>query len=336
MLSWPNGSRVSLQSEKFPSWIVPHFRRVLEELAIQQSALFDKTKAQELGRLAGAFAVLTGTVDKRDRVTSEVNCRLIEVDSGRVLFSESYLVNSISSAHASPGSPTVAGRSASTDKNSFPKRVEAIAHWTLDGNAKNALADSLNGTLIGRPSFERGPVNQALVLNGRDQYCSVAHNDAFDIGQGDFSIALWVRLNENGNAYTVASKGGHNWTKRGWTIDISAGRNRSAVVLETSGGGQRAPGSSQISTNQNLVKSGEWHHIVVSVKKSNDGPDTKIYVDGSLAASGHVDQVSLDNSSADFYIGRIDQYRLSGSVDDVWFLRGAISETEVKLLMGRK
>ena len=310
--------------------------RVLVELAIQQSALFDKTKAQEFGRLAGAFAVLTGTIDKRDRVTSEVNCRLIEVDSGRVLFSESYLVNSISSAHPSPGSSTIAGHSTALDQNSFPKRLEAIAHWTLDANGKNALGDFLNGSLIGRPAFRRSPLNQALVLDGRDQYFSVPHKDAFDVGPGDFSICLWVRLNGNADAYPIASKGGYNW-KRGWTLDVGANGKRGVVRLQTSGGSERAPGASQISTDQNVLNNGEWHHIAVAVKKSSAGErETRIYVDGILTASGHVDQVSLDNSNADFYIGRIDQYRLSGSVDDVWFLRGAISEADVKLLMGSK
>jgi TolB-like protein len=326
------------------------FGRVLEELAIQQSARFDQTKVQELGRLVGAFAVLTGSVAQRGRRTVDVNCRLIEVDSGRVLLSETYPDYSISSAPPSPAPSTNAGHLAPTHEKSFPQRpanrrmptgrvhaaVGAIAHWTFDGGGKNALGDSLNGIFIGgRPAFRKGAVNQALMLDGRDQYFSVPHENAFDIGEGDFSIALWVFLNGNADAYPVASKGGYNW-KRGWTLDVGANGKRGAVRLETSGGGERARGSSQISTNQNVLSSGEWHHIAVIVKKSSSGSQTRIYVDGILEASGHVDQVSLDNSDADFYIGRIDQYRLSGGVDDVWFFRGAISEADVQSLMGSK
>ncbi len=309
--------------------------RVLDELAIQQSALFDKNKAQELGRLAGAFAVLTGTVDKRDRIRSEVNTRMIEVDSGRVLFSESYLVDLLSIAHPAPSSSPIAGHSAPIDHNPFSNGLQPIAHWTFDSSANDALGHSLNGSLVGRPAFRRSPVTSALALNGRDQYFSVPHNAAFDVGQGDFSISLWVQLNGNADAYPIASKGGYNW-KKGWTLDVGANGKRGVVRLQTSGGGERAPGASQISTGQNALKNGDWHHIAVSVKKSSAADEAKIYVDGILVASGHVDQVSLDNSNADFYVGRIDQYRLSGSVDDVWFFRGAISETEVKTLMRRK
>jgi TolB-like protein len=328
--------------------------RILDELAIQQTALFDQTKAQKLGRLAGAFAILTGTVDQRERRTLEVNCRLIAVDSGRVLLTESYRVFASATGRASAAPATLPGRSGSTNPRLFSPKpgnrrmplararengtytVEPIAHWALDGNGKNALSNSLNGSVIaGRATFGRGRVNQALVLDGRDQYFSVPHEDSLDVGQGDFSIALWVRFNPNDAAYPLASKGGYNW-KRGWTLDVGANGKRGAVRLETSGGSERAPGSSQISTNQNVVKTGKWHHIAVVVKKSSRGGQTGIYVDGNVEATGKVDEVSLDNPDADFYIGRIDQYRLNGSVDDVWFFRGAISEAEIQSLMGRR
>ncbi len=211
--------------------------------------------------------------------------------------------------------------------------MDAIAHWTLDQNGGNAVGNRLSGNLIGQPQFERGRVNQALSLNGRDQYFLVPHDGAFDMGRGDFSIALWVRLNGNAASNPIASKGGYNW-KKGWVLDVGANGKRGAVRLETSGGGERSPGSSQISTNVNVLSSGEWHHIAVSVEKSVGGSQTRIYVDGVAEATGHIDQVSLDNSDADLCIGRIDQYRLSGSVDDVWFFRRAISEADVRSLIG--
>ena len=139
----------------------------------------------------------------------------------------------------------------------------------------------------------------------------------------------------DGGSNPIASKGGDNW-KKGWLLDIGANGKRGAVRLETSGGNEKAPGSSQISTNENLINSGAWHHIAVSVKKSSKGSLARIYVDGVVEAIGHIDEVSLDNPKADFYIGRIDQYCLSGSVDDVWFFRRAISEGDVRSLMAKK
>jgi TolB-like protein len=336
-----------------------HFGRVLEELATQQSALFDQTKVQQLGRNAGAFAILTGTIAQRDRRTSEVNCRLIEVDTGRVVFSESYL---IPSAQPSPVPSAIPDHSASINPKSSRQRpasqpipsgrakantthlVEAIAHWPLDGDGKNVLGNSLNGSLIGRPTFEGGRVNLALVLNGRDQYFSVPHDDAFDAGQGDFSIALWVRLDGNSESNPIASKGSYGW-KRGWVLDLGANGKRGVIRLETKGDSERAPGLSQTSTKQDIVSSGEWHHIAVVVKKSSGGQNIAIYVDGTMEASGHIDQVSLDNSDADFYLGRIDVFHLGrvekvfflrGAIDDVWFFRGAISAAQVRSLMGGK
>ncbi len=286
--------------------------------------------------------VLTGTISPRAGSTSDVNCRLVEVHSGRVLFSESYSVPS-AAAPAQPRSiPRQPGNGQTTLRaNAHP--VGAIAHWTLDGNGKNALGDFLNGRLIGRPTFGNGPVNQALVLNGRDQYFSVAHDDAFDVGSGDFSIALWVRLNGDRDAESnpIASKGAYGW-KTGWVLDLGANRKPGVVRLETKGNSERAPGFSQTSTQQNVVSTGKWHHIAVVVRKSRSGQNTTIYVDGNVEATGHVDQVSLDNPAADFYIGRVDVFHLDrvesvvffrGAIDDVWLFRGAISEAQVRSLM---
>jgi hypothetical protein len=224
------------------------------------------------------------------------------------------------------------------DANAPP--VRAIAHWTFDGNGKNALGDFLNGTLVGRPTFGNGPVNRALMLNGRDQYFVVPHDPAFNVGSGDFSIALWCLSKGSGDAETnpIASKGAYGW-KRGWVLDIGANGKRGVVRLETKGDSEKARGFSQTSTNQNVVNSNEWHHIAVVVKKSSGGLNTRIYVDGNLEAAGHVDQVSLDNPEADFYIGRVDWSRaekvgfLRGAIDDVWLFRGAISEDQVHSLM---
>jgi hypothetical protein len=142
-------------------------------------------------------------------------------------------------------------------------------------------------------------------------------------------------------ASPIASKGAYGW-QRGWVLDYGADGKRGVVRLETKGDSERAPGFSQTSTNQNVVTSGEWHHVAVVVRKSSSGHNTKIYVDGKLEATGHVDQVSLDNPQADFYFGRVDFFHrdrvekvlfLRGAIDDVWLFRGAISEAQVRSLM---
>jgi len=62
--------------------------KVIAELAIQNTFLFDPRTAQEIGRQAGAFSVLTGTIAQRPQ-NLECNVRLINVATGKIIFSAS-------------------------------------------------------------------------------------------------------------------------------------------------------------------------------------------------------------------------------------------------------
>jgi tetratricopeptide (TPR) repeat protein len=59
--------------------------KVLLELAIQQTKLYDPKVAQKVGKQVGASAILTGTVAPAARGSTEAQVRLIEVETGEVL-----------------------------------------------------------------------------------------------------------------------------------------------------------------------------------------------------------------------------------------------------------
>ena len=59
--------------------------KVLVELGLQNTKVFDSDKAQKIGKQLGAFAVLTGTM-AASGYGSDVNLRLIRVETGEILF----------------------------------------------------------------------------------------------------------------------------------------------------------------------------------------------------------------------------------------------------------
>jgi TolB-like protein len=75
--------------------------KVLGELALQDTFLFDAEKAQRIGKQLGARAVLVGTIASRQN-SSDVRARLVEVESGKVMFAGEYRMPTLSGGTAEP------------------------------------------------------------------------------------------------------------------------------------------------------------------------------------------------------------------------------------------
>ncbi len=81
-----------------------------------------------------------------------------------------------------------------------------IGSWRLNGDCQDSSGNNNHGHGYGA-DFAEGPggkPNSAAVFNGVDASIEIPHSDSLDIGQGDFSLAAWVRLDED--AYDIVSK----------------------------------------------------------------------------------------------------------------------------------
>jgi hypothetical protein len=63
------------------------------ELALQQTRLVDVATAQKIGKQIGAFVILTGTIAPKGNGQSDVNVRLIDVSTGKILMAVSQPIN---------------------------------------------------------------------------------------------------------------------------------------------------------------------------------------------------------------------------------------------------
>ncbi len=76
--------------------------KVIAELALQDTSLFDAEKAQRLGKLLGAQTVVVGTATT-DEGVANVSVRLVEVTSGKILFSDDYRMRNWRGKSIEPG-----------------------------------------------------------------------------------------------------------------------------------------------------------------------------------------------------------------------------------------
>lgn len=76
--------------------------KVLAELRLQQTAAFDPTTAQRVGRMLGAKAVLVGTIVPKGKY-AEAHLRLIDVETGEILFTASQKLANRPAAKSAPG-----------------------------------------------------------------------------------------------------------------------------------------------------------------------------------------------------------------------------------------
>src|SRR5580700_2699540 len=178
-----------------------------------------------------------------------------------------------------------------------------------------------------RPLRVPGLVGSALRFNGIDQYFEVpASTPGLDVGEGDFSIELWIRTKQSVGTPSIVDKRGHQ--PLGYLILTYKGRP--AIQLAD---GSRGRGSfANVS-----IADGRWHHVAGVVKRLPPHPPA-IFVDGVRRDNNeeHVTLTNLDvpqplwlgRHHANGYVDRENIY-FQGDIDELTFYRRALTSAEI-------
>lgn len=200
-----------------------------------------------------------------------------------------------------------------------------VAHWSLDGDARDSGASGWHGNAVGRAAFVDSPIGgqgQLLSLNGVDAYVQVDNPAAGKFDATDFSISLWVLPIELKWAGLIQ----RGDSTPGWSLFISP---NGAVHFVGKVG--NTP-SIVVETPPSAIEAGVWYHIVVSVERSKAVDGARIYVNGVASAAGRAPAGALD-ASTPLLIGKGDaNAAFSGLIDDVQIFRGAIGPDGVARL----
>ncbi|MHC4740664.1 MAG: LamG domain-containing protein [Planctomycetota bacterium] len=198
---------------------------------------------------------------------------------------------------------------------------DLLGWWKLDGGIAPGMAfDSSghanHGTLNGGPEFIAGRIDQALDLDGINDY--VGTGKSLLSGLSQFTLAGWVSAGNPG-AGRVGLFGQNDALEFGFQ---GGGLN----CWTPDGGDVLAEW-----THPNLT----WHHVAAV----GDGTNLIVYIDGVSAATGGTATGSYGSSAYGFNIGGGGVWDAGGNwffgqIDDVRAYKRALSAREIKIIGG--
>lgn len=204
-----------------------------------------------------------------------------------------------------------------------------VAYYPFNGYANDASKTinhaTTHGATLTTDRFNNS--NQAYLFNGSSDRLQAPENDAYDFGDGDFSITSWVSLNEIKTARIVSA--GHKIDDGIWGLGFGShpvwGSGLRINYFVYSGGAYRDFSSDEI-TGYTL---GRW--AMVGITKT--GNTITFYYNGKKAGTASIEFVS--NAGSYLSIGSRQDASgshiefLNGKIDEVRIYKRGLSETEI-------
>ncbi len=191
-------------------------------------------------------------------------------------------------------------------------------YWPLNGPGP--------GTLEGAARFVDSPFGRAISLDGEGSFVKIAPQDSPKVGEGDFTVALWLRPEQLRRA-GIVSLGGYEWTQ-GWILDLPDGRG--TVRLETAGADNRSNGA--LLSGAGVLRPNVWQHVAAVVRRG--GKESVLYVNGYAVAKGEIGRANLDNPKVKLQLGRVaGGPAWKGELDEVRLYRRALADGEIQALL---
>ena len=153
-----------------------------------------------------------------------------------------------------------------------PEPADLVAHYKLDGNADDSSGNNYHGTEKGGASYVAGKFDQAIHLDGFDDYVAIQDINYASSGHAEVSVSAWIRTGNEGSQI-IASFDRNEY----WRLEINgdgAGPGQVGWDVMTSSG-QVDYGSSR------RVDDGQWHNVAGVF----DNGTLTIYIDGSPETS---------------------------------------------------
>lgn len=198
-------------------------------------------------------------------------------------------------------------------------RADLVAQYQFEDNGEDSVGTA-DGTPGANVTFDTGISGKAAVFGGSsDEFAETINGEAFDPGEGDFSITFWVKrdqLADTDNADGVLDA--LNGTGQGYQINFRAGAdlNKFGCRLDASNGQFVL-----IVDPNELTDTENWHHFAVTVDRT--ASEAKVYRDGVLAITSSIAiltgtispdrQLSIGGINNNGFLG------LDGKLDDLRF-----------------
>ncbi|MCH2129629.1 MAG: DUF1592 domain-containing protein [Pirellulaceae bacterium] len=202
-----------------------------------------------------------------------------------------------------------------------------VGVWSLDGNATSQQGDKeLVGEIQGSAHFNESPFGQSLSVDGQTGFVVVPHDETMNVGEGEFTVAAWIRprqLKQSG----IVCLGGYGYT-HGWIFDLP--RNDGVLRIETANWMGEHNGT--VESVAGAIREGHWQHVAVVVRRGENG--TRLYVNGYQVGEGTIGPANFNNPNVSLHIGRVQHsVFFNGEIDDVRLYRRALEVSELEALV---
>jgi len=217
-----------------------------------------------------------------------------------------------------------------------PFAAGLIAYYPFNNSGQDLSGNGNDGTVYNITSVpdRNGNANSAYHFDGLSSYIAVADNQALRLGNTDFTLSAWVKLDNYNSSYvsTIMSKriSGYN---NGWLWAVNGLQNPpplGAVYYGPGGGNPDAIGA------KTLVP-GQWY--MVTCVYTNASQQLSIYVNGVLDQTIGGILPANGNITATLYIGKDGSaglgYYFQGSLDDMRIYNKALSATTIQQLYNK-
>jgi len=214
----------------------------------------------------------------------------------------------------------------SSEVRATPDPQSRIAFLRFDESSGTVAGDSTghgwNGTLVNGPGRSPGMINNAVPLNGTNQYVTLPSSVVK--GVTDFTVSTWVKLNTSNNTRIFDFGTGTSNYMELCPNNSSTGFLRYETVV---GGTVQ-----QINTSY-VFPTGTWTHVAVTLS----GSTGSLYVNGTLVGTNTgltLNPAKLGATTLN-YIGKSQwsqDFYLNGLVDEFQVYSRALSPSEVAAL----
>jgi hypothetical protein len=208
----------------------------------------------------------------------------------------------------------------------FPPTAGLTGWWPGDGNTKDIIGGR-SAVLHGDAITGQGLIGQAFVLDGDGDFVDVPHDSAFNVGTGDFTVALWSFFNDTAGEQVLVEK----WIQRfpeeagdlgseGWTLTKLEGNVLLLATADVSGAGEDVSTSAPL-----LIPAGTWAHFAAT----RESGKVTLFMNGLPVAEGS-SLLNFDSTSSLKFGHRGNPIDTPGSGDDRgFFVNGRIDEVQI-------
>jgi hypothetical protein len=167
---------------------------------------------------------------------------------------------------------------------------------------------------------------KCLKFDGVTNYVDAGSNSVFNLGGGDFTTELWLKLNSYNASWVTGVIGNFDGNTTGWELEVygalGGSSNQGKLGLRFNNSTGSFWGTTQLSLNT-------WYHISMVYTSSNT--IVKFYINGTTSNADSGSVPGYLSPTVSMKIGkRHDGYLANGFIDDVKIYPYARTADQIK------